>query len=196
MLGSRPGDCISYFDFNRFAELFVDGKNETAATTVAALNANVRATDVVRSAEIDILEAVRTRQTYTLLELQDLVRDYQIGGTKGQQIMSLIADRAWGYAIQRKRYPAGTPQGDDPAFKNSEEKLKQLREGSRIFIMEGVQQTDGSGNVIGTYGGQERPNAGLVSGSVLRTDVGRPVGMWGNMGRKSYDPNDDLPYGW
>lgn len=133
----------------------------------------------IRAAENDIADAVRTKQYYTLLQLRDLVRDYQIGGVAGQQIITLIADLAWGHALQRKRYAEGTPQAEDPSIKRGQALLEQLKSGARIFNLEGVQQTDGAGNVIGIYGGQEKPNAGLLSSSTMHTDLGRPVGLWG-----------------
>lgn len=190
MLGTKPSNLINYFDFYRFAELLIDGK-ETASATPAALDVNPRAVAVVASAEIDVLNAVRQKQLYSLIVLQDLVRDYQLGGTPpagtyGQQLVSIIADLAWKHAIKRKRYPEGTPQGDDPAAKISNEQLELLQKGNRIFVIEGMVQTDGMGNVIGTYGGQEKPLAGLLLGSTMRSDIGRPVGVWGDVGRRHH----------
>lgn len=198
MLGTRPQDIIPFVDINRFAELLVDGKTEVAAKTSTDLNANVKAVAQVQAAENDIVEAVRTKQYYTLQQLRDLVRNYQLGGVggfvAGTQIITLIADLAWTHALQRKRYAEGTPQADDPSVKRGQALLEQLKTGSRIFILEGVQQTDGAGNVIGTYGGQEKPNAGIMSGHTMHSDVGRPTGIWGDIPHshwRHHHPGDD-----
>lgn len=193
MLGTRPADIVPFVDINRFAELLVDGKTQVAAKTSTDLNASPFAIAQVQAAENDIVEAVRTKQYYTLQQLRDLVRNYQLGGVggfvAGTQIITLIADLAWTHALQRKRYAEGTPQADDPSVKRGQDLLQQLKTGSRIFILEGVQQTDGLGNVIGIYGGQEKPTAGIMSGHTLHSDVGRPSGVWGDLPHSHWRDN-------
>lgn len=193
MLGSKPSDLIPWFDFYRFTELLVDGKTETPPANPAALNANERAIALVRTAENDIVQAVRTKQQYTVQALQDLVRDYQMGGDQGHQIVSLIADLAWCHAIGRKRYPKGTPQGEEPACDRAKEEIKQLQAGSLIFVMEGVEMTDGAGHVVGTYDGQGKPNAGMLTGSTLKGGIGHPVGLWGTQRKEDIAAEMD-PY--
>lgn len=179
MLGTLPSDLITFFDFNRFAELLVDGQEVVPATT-AELDLNTRAIQIVGAAEFDVLEAVRTKQHYTIQQLKDMIIDFHNGGQYGVQLLKIIADLAWGHANLRKRYSKDTPQGQDQGFDLGEKTLKALSDGEKIFVISGMNQTDGNGNVIGTYG-EQIPNAGLVSGSSIRTDVGRPPGLWGSI---------------
>lgn len=176
MLGTRPTDYDPYFDIRRFAELLVDEKESVPAT--AALDANRRAVAIVRAAESEVVRACRTKDNYSIQQLRDLVRNYRNGGVMGDQLLNLIAELVWSAAIRRKRFASGTPQGDDPSWKFVSERLTQLESGERIFVLEGVEETNGSGTVLGTYG-EEVPEAGLLSGGQLCSSVGQPVQLWG-----------------
>ncbi len=186
MLGTIPSNLIPYFDFNRFAEYLVDGQ-ETIPANAAALDANLRAIAIVQTAEGEVAEACRARQMYSIQVLRDLVWDYQNpgafpDGTFGAQIMRVLADLAWGQANLRKRYSKDTPQGQDPGFQYGADKLEKLQRGSRIFIIEGMRQRDPtSGAVIGRYLGQDKPAAGIMTGSTLKSGIGNPPGVWGNL---------------
>jgi hypothetical protein len=196
VLGTVPSNLISFFDFNRFAEYLVDNTEVPSANT-AALDTNARAIAIVQAAEGDVVTACRTKQLYTLQVLRDLVRDYQVHTTLskfGNQILSLIADLAWGRACLRKRYAKDTPQGQDPGLDLGKDRLELLKSGSRIFVIEGMEMTDGAGNVIGIYGGQNEPNAGIMTGYTLRSNIGSPVPLWGDVGRKRYTYEDDDRY--
>lgn len=177
MLGLKPSDLIPWWDFNRFADLLVDGQ-EVVPPDALTLDANTRAKIAVANAQTDVLEALRTKQQYSLQTLKDMIRDYQLGGNYGYQLMQVIADCAWMHAQERKRYASGTPQAEDPTRKRAEDELAALKSGSRIFILEGMQMTDGNNNVIGVYT-DVKSTVGLVSGHTLRSDVGRPLHLWG-----------------
>lgn len=169
MLGAVPSDLIPFFDFGRFAEYLVDG-SEVAPANPTALDANARAIRIVNAAQDDVASACRRGDFYELQQLRDLVRAAKSSDTTqsilGGKLMGLIADRAWVRATVRKRYTKASPQGEDPAIESSENELEQLRKGERIFVLEGVQQTDGKGNVIGVYG-EQVPVAGLMEGGQL-----------------------------
>jgi len=177
MLLSNPSDLFAFFDVSRFSELLVDGEETVPGNS--DLDSNSRATQIVRSAEQKLCSAVRVKNFYSLQQLRDLVYDFQNGGTSGEQIIEIIADLAWCGATKRKRWPAGTPQGDDPACERAEAYLDRIRAGERIFVLEGVTQHDSTGVVLGVYG-QEIPEDGLMEGRGLVSDIGNPSHLWGN----------------
>lgn len=154
--------------------------NDPIPTSEAEVDANKRAVSLVRSAEGLICDAARRGEAYSLQELRDLVRNFQLAQTPpmGEQLMSLIAELTWAGAIRRKRYASGTPQGDDPAQELANARLAELLAGTKIFVLEGVEMTDGAGNVIGHYG-TEIPQAGHMSSGQICSSVGRPTRLWG-----------------
>lgn len=185
MLGSTPSNLIDYFDFNRFAELLCDS-GETAVTTTAALNALPRAVKLVQAAESIVCRACASRNTYTLQQLRDLVRDYQLPagttsgtgvylhavGISGGQLMELIADVCWCQANRRKRYAVDSPQSKDPSCERAEMVLDQLRAGERIFVLDGVMVYDSLGVWTGEWYGSDVQNAGLLDSGSLNTGSG------------------------
>lgn len=181
MLGAVPSDLTTYFDFYRFAEYLVDGR-ETVATTTAQLDASARAVGIVNAAQGDVASACRKGDFYELQQLRDLVRAGKSGNAiqsaLGGKILALIADLAWARASRRKRYAKGTPQADDPSFELGQEELEQLRHGERIFVLDGVEKTDGAGNVLGLYG-EDVSKAGLMEGSRLVSDINNATRLWG-----------------
>ncbi len=192
MFGTVPGDLVDFFDFTRFAELCCDG-SEVPVTTVSALNALPRAINLVGAAENQVAMAVRQRATYTLQELRDLVRDYHLPagtisgtgadahlvGISGQQLITIIADLAWAGANRRRRYAKGSPQEEDPSRPEAEERLNLLREGSRIFVLDGVEVWDGD-TWTGTWYGPEVSEAGImVGGSIIDYGLFCKPRMWG-----------------
>lgn len=191
MLGSVPSDLVDFFDFGRFAELLCDG-NESPVTTTSALNALPRAVNLVRTAESAVAMACRTKAIYTLQELRDLVRDYHLPagtisgtgadahevGISGQQIIALIADIAWCRANLRKRYTKESPQGQDPACEDAENRLNLLKSGERIFVLDGVMKYDGD-TWTGDWYGSEVSDAGLMgSGNLNDAGLCAPR-LWG-----------------
>jgi hypothetical protein len=67
--------------------------------------------------------------------------------------------------------------------------LDRLQNGARIFVLEGVEQTDGNGKVIGTYGA-DVPNAGVMEGGRLHSNIDCARHFWGN----SNDSNSGPPW--
>jgi len=182
MLGAVPSDFISYFDFNRFAEYLVDG-TEVAPANPSQLDANTRAINIVNAAQGDVAAACRKGDYYELQQLRDLVRagksSNALQASLGAQILDLIADCAWCRATRRKRYTKASPQGEDPSCEIAENKLEQLRHGERIFVLDGVEQTDGAGNVLGVYG-EAVERAGVMEGSQLVAEtIDNAVRLWG-----------------
>lgn len=185
MLGCLPSDLTDFFDFNRFAELLCDTDQEPV-TTGSALDALPRAKNIVAAAENLIVQACRTRDTYSLQELRDLVRDYHLPpgtisgtgtaahevGLSGQQLIMLVADLSWCRAMKRKRWVKDSPQGQDPACEDAEAKLDQIRAGDRIFVMQGVEVYDLLGNWTGGWYGTEAPDAGVIQSGNLNTHTG------------------------
>lgn len=191
MLGARPSDLFPWFDASRFAELLVDG-DETVPTTSSAIDANARAKSLVRSAEGRIVEAVRNKAQYSLQELRDLVYNVQSGGVNGvimgDSLLSLIADILWCQTFGRKRYSADSPQGRDPACKSSQEYLDRLQKGERVFILQGVAVRDENGTLTGEYYGTQTPDAGILEGGRLHSNIDQARRLWGDTNRSR------LPY--
>jgi hypothetical protein len=188
MLGVVPSDVLAYIDFKRLSELVVDD-NEVPPITPDALNNHLKAKQLVNSAQGTLVQACRRGQYYSLRQLRDLVRNAHLaddpGQDPGQQIMSIIADIVWCRAIGRKRYPKGTPQGDDVAYDRYTMQLDQLRRGERVFVLEGVEETDDAGNVIGVYT-DTIPAAGILTGGQLVADTNAATRLWGcNLDRPS-----------
>ena len=192
MLGTNPSDCVDFFDFNRFAELLCDG-NTTPVTTTSALDALPRAVNLVRAAEGLVVMACRTKNYYTLQQLRDLVRDYHLPagtisgtgadahlvGISGAQIIQLIADLVWCKANTRKRYTKESPQGQDSACEDAENKLNLLKSGERIFVMDGVMVYDSLGNWTGTWYGSDASDAGeMLAGNLNDAGLCAPR-LWG-----------------
>ena len=191
MLGSLPSNLVDFFDFNRFAELLCDG-NTSPVTTSAELDALPRAVTLVRTAEGMVAMACRTKNTYSLQQLRDLVRDYQLPagtisgtgadahevGISGHQIIELIANLAWCKANSRKRYTKDSPQGQDPACEYAEDRLNLLKAGERIFVMDGVMQYDGT-TWTGTWYGGEISEAGTMSSGNLNDAGLCAPRLWG-----------------
>lgn len=169
MLGAVPSDIIPYVDFDRFSDLVVDGSSDPPETPTD-LDANAVAVGLLGGAQATIVMACRKSNIYSVQQLKDLVRNAQLnvpaGQAPGQQLIMLIADTAWCQIVKRRRYPKGTPQGDDETCKRSQEMLEELRTGNRIFELDGVEETDGSGNVIGVYA-SDAAAAGLMEAGVL-----------------------------
>jgi hypothetical protein len=195
MLGAVPSDLFPYWDVPRFAECLVDGE-ETIPEGAAAINANARAKALVRAAEGKIAEAVRYKAQYTLQELRDLVYNVQSGGVNGvimgDSLMSLIADVVWCMTIGRKRYSAESPQGRDPACKNSQDYLDRLQKGERIFVLQGVAIRDENGALTGEYYGTQIPDAGVLEGGRLHSNIDLAQRFWGNANRTGLP----YPYGY
>jgi len=141
----------------------------------------------VRAAEGKIVEAVRNKAQYSLQELRDLVYNVQSGGVNGvimgDSLMCLIADVVWCHTVGRKRYSADSPQGKDPACKNSQEYLDRLQKGERIFILEGVAIRDETGALTGQYYGTQVPDAGVLEGERLHSNIDMATRFWGNTNR-------------
>lgn len=195
MLGTLPSDCFPYWDVNRFAELLVDG-DETVPVGSSQINANARAKALVRAAEGKIVEAVRNKAQYTLQELRDLVYNVQSGGVNGiimgDSLISLIADLVWCHTFGRKRYSADSPQGKDPSCKNAQDYLNALQKGERVFILQGVAIRDENGTLTGEYYGTQVPDAGVLEGERLHSNIDMAERFWGDTNRTRLP----YPYGY
>lgn len=147
----------------------------------------------MRAAEGKIVEAVRNKAQYTLQQLRDLVYNVQSGGVNGvimgDSLMSLIADTVWCMTVGRKRYSLDSPQARDPACKTSQEYLDRLQKGERIFILQGVAiRSETTGALTGQYYGTEVPDAGVLEGERLHSNIDLATRFWGNANRSQ------LPY--
>jgi hypothetical protein len=108
--------------------------------------------------------------------LIDLANDQ----VRGQDLMELLADLFWCRLIKRRRYTEGEPQGKDAACESAEARLEQLRQGTRIFVLDGVRVTDDNGNLTGdTYDNVMGPPTTIDVG-VIGSDCYDPVSkFWG-----------------
>jgi hypothetical protein len=113
-------------------------------------------------------------------------------GISGGQLMQLIADVVWCQLVKRRRFTKDSPQGQDPSCERSEELLTKLRNGERIFVLDGVVIRNGTTNT-GTWYGSEVSEAGLMHAGSLNTGSGIDCApnFWGCKINRSCDPGTD-----
>ncbi len=182
-----PSDLAPYLDWYKFGTLLCTRTTDKPPNTLAELDANALAKELVRSAYNEILQAVLKGEKYSLDQIKDLVLDFiaskesRPSANLGQQIVTLVADLAWAAAVRRKRYVKESPQGVDPSVEKSKEDLDRLRRGERIFILDGVDVTDSTGNpqVPPVKYGKEIEVAGHTVGGSLLNNSHCPTGLWG-----------------
>ncbi len=146
-----PSMLTPYFDTRRAMQLLYDDGElaESAdAPSVNTIDGNSRAMALAQSAWYHVLMAARRGDIYTGRELIDLAND----PVRGQDLLQVLADLFWCRLIKRRRYTEGEPQGKDGACEAAENALEQLRQGIRIFVLDGVAITDEDGTATGdTY---------------------------------------------
>jgi len=193
MLGSLPSDLFPYWDVERAAELVTDGTAAVPSADAAGLNASTKMVNLVRAAEGKVVKACREKSLYSLQQLRDLVYHEQTDSSNGQQILSLIGNLVWCHLNQRKRYSADSPQGKDPACAESKDDLDRLRRGERIFVLEGVAVRDSSGNLTGQLYGTDIPDAGILEGGRLHSNIDGATRFWGNSNQSVAPPGGPYP---
>lgn len=194
----KVSDLTPYFDWKRFAQLLCDVNTDIPAGSETALDTNLRALALIKTAYSDLLMAVLEGEQYSKKEIEDLVWAFLAKSTNeylGRQVISIVADLLWMRAVQRKRYTAETPQGKDPTIERAENALEMLKKGLRIFVMEGVFITDDKGvATLDTYG-NEKPVAGhAVGGDGSLLNDGYPSKLWGCKHGPNFDDSRHIRF--
>ena len=155
-----PSDLVDYMDTNRVCELLVDEGED--AIVVADLDTNDRAIKIAQRAWYYMTMATRRGDIYLGRELIDLAND----SARGQPLVELVANIFWCSLQKRRRYTKDEPQAQDPACEEAEKMLEMLRNGERIFVLDGVTTTNSAGTATGTYENVKGPPTTLQVGAL------------------------------
>lgn len=153
-----------YIDTRRAMQLLYDDgelSDDEDAPTWTTIDGNNHAMALAQYAWMHLQGATRRGNIYGGRELIDLANDQ----VRGQDLIGLLADIFWCQLIKRRRYVENEPQGKDPSCERAEMMLEQLRQGVRIFVLDGVAVTDDSGASTGTtYTNVMGPPTAMVEG--------------------------------
>ena len=132
-----PSQLLPFFDTRRAIELLYDETelaDDADAPSADTIDANARAFALCQASWREVLMACTRGKIYSLQELTDLAND----AVRGYDLIELIADCFWCKLLKRRRYVSGEPQAKDATCEEAEARLQALREGERIFDLEGV----------------------------------------------------------
>lgn len=163
-----PSDLLPILDKNRVFDLCVD-EGETRPNS-NNIDSNARALALAREAWYHMTMACRRGDIYEGRELIDLAND----SVRGRPLIGLVARIWWGLLLEGRVYTEPEPQANDPRLKRAEEQLEQLRQGERIFVLDGVTQTDSDGASIGTYANEKGEPTTLQVGQLGQSDCSTP----------------------